>query len=305
MELLGFDVARKYYAKGLSNMLPSSAMDHGIDGRMANSILKGQSWGNFATRVSLANIANRIFGQLRVDVVCAEMWATLCSTLDRAILHIVGLCSQKQMVGVDATRIIALMKYPKAVSNWPLVQFVGETVCSVKPFSRVKRSVAVFFSPTLPRPTIVWPASIYFFPETLRGWTRLVLMTVDKSSLSRWKLLGGKKLSATALAKPRWIRGRNMGMLAFSMPSNVLYGMAFDLPSFGFVSASYRSLLSATALAISVWDFVRGIIHGSVAPFSYRPKLRAFRDAAGHFLLGLLLVHFSIFERVVQYLNGS
>src|SRR5688572_22238063 len=110
-------------------------MDNGIDGCIGDAVFARQIRANFTCRVSLTNVANSIFGQFCIEVTCAEMWSAFCASLAGTILHIVGLCPQKQMIGIDTARIVTRMADEHAIGNWSVIQFVGETMRSVKSLS--------------------------------------------------------------------------------------------------------------------------------------------------------------------------
>lgn len=254
-------------------MLPSLAMDYRIDSWMAYPILASQTRGDFACRVSLANIANCIFIQLCIDVIRADMHTASCASFTRTVLHIVRLRSQKQMIRIHTVYHVTFVEYPKSIWNWAIVQFIRETMRSIKLFSCIERSVTFASFTSSPQPTVARGALVYLLPKTLNRWTRLVLMAVDESSLSGWKLGDGQRLAASTFTKPQWVRWGNMRMLALSMPNNVLDGLAFNLPSSSFVSAGYRCLLSTATLTVTVRDFVRRIVRGMIGAHKKTPFL--------------------------------
>lgn len=90
------------------------------------------------------------------------------SALVHGISNIVGIRSQKQMVGIHAPRIVALMKYVEAIGDSANHQFIsyamGKPVLAIEMY----HSVAEYFCMTHPKPALVNRSPRNPLPKTHR-----------------------------------------------------------------------------------------------------------------------------------------
>jgi hypothetical protein len=219
-------------------MRPRFAVDYSVDNLMANPVFAGQFGADLASRVSLTNVANHIFGQFCIDIIRSKMNAASGAPLERTIPHIVNLISWSQVFGIYASRIVAFMKNVHARGNWPIVQFVGKAMRPIGPLSCGESAISSILLGSLPFPTIVWAALIDFFPETICGQARAKMMKANESSLLGREFRNGNGLTTSTFTEFWSIMGlhKNLHFLC----------QAWDVSSVArhFLLGYYRSILA-------------------------------------------------------------
>lgn len=168
------------------------------------------------------------------------------------------------MRGIDTSRIVARMANQHAVWNGAEMKFVGNAMRGIALSLEADRPISLADRTVICeiRPTVVRAASVCMLP---------------KACLQRGLASGLK-----------------------SVAQNVAFGFASN-PSVS--AARYRRngrKLTASTVAVSVRDFIRGIIEGHRKLAFLVSCLGTFRDVAGAISIGVLLLHFTIFERVEQ-----
>lgn len=123
---------------GLNDMSPTSALYNLLDHGMGHAVAAGDRPRRFSLPSTFAYIANRIISQFRVVSLLAPrhsfgMWPfasrPFCTTpLSVPVLSIVGMGAEKQMIGIDARRVIALMASDQPWWNRAIGQFIRHTM---------------------------------------------------------------------------------------------------------------------------------------------------------------------------------
>lgn len=151
------------------------------------------------------------------------------ATLFCHIFHVLFVGTKKQMVGIDARRVIASVEHANAMIAvvfwyWAVMQLEGKTM-SENPtiwFSKNHHSVTSGKSVSSPRPTFVWAKFINALPEIFFG------------------------------REPR-----HKGVV---VPADISHWLAFFPSLAGALMGRKFGLLSATTLTVAIGNIVRGII---------------------------------------------
>lgn len=203
----------------LGQMFPGQAKKHASHADATNTVLSGKGrHAGVALGEALTNFNHLLFGEFGNGVFGSDRVAFLSYLVG----YIIGVCSQEQVVGILAGRMIATMQNMKPIGDWAVCQFprntVGRNNLVIDPNLSV--SLAAFVS--LPLPTVIGAENLYLCPEMLHeGW------------------------SATE---------------ASVMPMHKANGLTFDLAAFARVSCRNLSLFAATTAAITVRNILRGIM---------------------------------------------
>lgn len=213
-------------------MCPSFVTDNTPYGSLGNFIESCHFGLRNALRPKPANFSDightQFYRWMRLATVATVAISAFC----QHISNIVRGCAKKQMVRIHAGWIIAFMKYPKVIWYWAVVQFPGMAMRSPRTAINIYLSISTDIGRTLPFPTLIWAKFIHFLPKAFHDRTEVVV-----SDAPRVVVLD----KASGLAFYRVLalvcHFRNWGQL------------------------------STTALAITVWDFLRGMIHDSNSPF--------------------------------------
>lgn len=127
-------------------MFPACASNNSPNRRGVNSIVSAQFRIALALTGALPDLLNRRSGQPR----------PAASALNRLINGIVFVCAKKQMIGIDAGRVVAPMEYQEAYRNRPIMDFPRCTVRSkvncFTPIVNRDNPIRYIFSYPCPRP---------------------------------------------------------------------------------------------------------------------------------------------------------
>lgn len=149
------------------DMLPCSAMNNILYGASRNPVLEREFvLGNASSGVPNTDVPHRAFGQDRVFHALSPRERAFSGS----IRHILRLGSEKQMLGVDAGRIVparAVMADIHAKRDGA----VGQLPCDTVRRRPSKEAVPVTISAPCPYPTGIFAARlVYFSPEPLFKW---------------------------------------------------------------------------------------------------------------------------------------
>lgn len=253
-------------------MLPSSATHNVRYGGLQDTVLFGKGLLQLATCMKLAYFQYLIGREpRRVMGFAKDSWCAARSVFLSHILHVVLMCAQEEMVWIHAQGVIASMKNPKIIRDFPKVEFIREAMghnhaCPILELPVSMRGAC------LPFPTLIWAALVHFLPKALfRRWvdTQPVLVADDKAhglaaNIAPFGISvladGGRFATTTFTQLFNWRRK----VLATIMAVDKAQGFSLD-PSF-FATCLFNNLgsLSATTVAIAVWDFLRGILRGMI-----------------------------------------
>lgn len=161
-----------------------------------------------------------------------RMWmrfAALLPILGNFVCHVVSTRTKKEMGWIAARRIVARVANDKAIWNWAKCQFVGKAVRNGSLSATTDMDISV--------------------AEVAR--TALPLPTIvgaEYLHLRPEAIFYREKAGIVSVDKPKWF--------------------ALDMAASVFVSLGNRGLLTATAVAITVGNVVRGMILHVNSPFS-------------------------------------
>lgn len=144
------------------------------------------------------------------------------SSLGYLVRYVVGICAQKQVAGIATRRIIAFVADVQAFRDWAIRQYPCDTVGGSGLLVKSGVPVALVISATLPFPTIVWAENFYLCPKMFRD--------------------GGRATETCMVSM------------------NEAKRFALYLAALVCVSCRNLRLLSATAMAITVGNIIRGIM---------------------------------------------
>jgi len=214
-------------------MLPSLATDD-----VANMVLgDSKPFAYLPLRNSLcsksADFAYLRFGKFRAMVVNPASTCPSLSPLPNLVGIVIGISPQEKMMGIHAGRIVAVMANEQTFRNWAIVKFPGDTMRNKMRAvlaSFIDNSIVADAAGPLPFPTIIERASRDMSPETLRDGDGCSFKQPSTSDMSNnvavWFPFNGSEL-----------RGCFLGYVGF---------------------------LSATAAAVTWFNFLRGVVRGMI-----------------------------------------
>ena len=160
-------------------MPPGAALDNGMNNRIADAIFFGKVDRARTVARGLANLYHRSIGQFGDWILLALFMIT--APLIHFVAHVVDTCTKKQMSGVNASWIIAMVQHMQFVWNVTIDQEpsdpVGRNCFPVYSHSSIAESIPRAY----PNPTIVACAFIDFFPKLIRQWAN-ILVPLDESA---------------------------------------------------------------------------------------------------------------------------
>lgn len=195
-------------------MFPSLTMNNLVYGFMANSKAFGYGRLSHAIRVKLANLSYLIFRELGTR--------RAVPALRGHILHIVQLRANKEMVGVNAGGVVALVKNEHAFWDRTKSHFPRNAMRHFVFALNANLPVAMRIDHARPFPALIMVALVHSFPKAIFEW-------------------------ATT-----------------GMSNDVLDRLALYMPMHRVIVGSYLGLLSASAMAVTVGDFL--CIHAPILP---------------------------------------
>lgn len=170
--------------------------------------------------------ATRFYDLLFSEFGGRMVFAMIMTTLRYLVGNVVCMCSGKKMSGVTARRIVTLMTNYDFAGDWAIGQFISNAV-------RQKSGTALFAN--------AYPAI-----------ARIALGTLPFPTVIR-----PKHLNLQPKAFSEWLKP---GVVSI----DVVQWFASN-PSAAFIGCvGYACLLSASTMAITVWDFVGGFVRGMI-----------------------------------------
>jgi hypothetical protein len=140
------------------------------------------------------------------------------------VCYIVSIRTNEEVVGIHTRRIVAFMKNLQAIRDWAMRQYPRDTVGSDRLIVKSSLPVTLEACAPLPFPTIIWAKHLYLRPEMFRnGWR-----------------------AATASM----------------MSVNKAFWLTLNVTVLVFIPCRNRCYLSTATFAITVGNFIRGIIEG-------------------------------------------
>lgn len=144
------------------------------------------------------------------------------------VRHIIGVCTKKQVVGINAGWVIAMVQNMESIGNWAMCQLPRNTVSRDDLAVDLHLPITFAASISLPLPTVIRAENLHLRPEMLCKWR------------------GTAAAGMVSLNEPGWF--------------------ALNLAAFVCVSCGNAGLFAATTVAITVGNIVRGmIIHSNVS----------------------------------------
>lgn len=230
-------------------MLPDFAFCYIRNRRPGHAKFLSQVTTPFTSLYSLANGDNLILSKF-------DIYAGAPSLLYH-VLRVVLRCAKKKMIRVNATVIVALMKYPKAIWYWAVVHFPGKAMGKFRVSINTKLTIASSCRIAKPQPALISGARICSLPET-----------------------GAIGMSSEVARKIR--------VIFTDYVSSFRVRAGYDI-----------SFLTAAALAIAVWDFLRGII-GVHQNLQFWCQSRGRHQRRSAISIGVLPVHCSTSESIMR-----
>lgn len=248
-------------------MFPGYAPEHIRNMTLRNAVDFGKFILGFTGGATLTNFNNVSGGKNCLGVCLAFLgwfaWTFGLSAFDDHILNVFEVRAKKQMSRITAKAIIAFMQNMQVVWYWTIRQNPGNTMRALWRAIDRHCSIAVTTYAGLPVPAIVRSSLIDSGPKAT--FDRLpVVMAANVARLMTWLFCSFQALTASASAK--------FGSIPFTgaatVTNDISERFAFYMPSAAVVLGDYLGLLTTTALAISVRDFLGGLIRGMLAHVS-------------------------------------
>lgn len=188
----------------------------------------------FGSQFSVQHTARSVAATRLYDLLLGKfggrmVFAMIMATLRYLVGNVVCMCSGKKMRWVTARRIVTLMTNYGFAGDWAIGQFVSNAV-------RQKSGAALFAN--------AYPAI-----------AKIALGTLPFPTVNR-----PKRLNLQPKAFSEWLKS---GVVSV----DVVQWLALDPSATLIGCVSYARFLSATTAAITVWDFVRGMILHVNSPF--------------------------------------
>lgn len=217
----------------------------------------------------LAKLLCLLVGQMGIAVAFTRHMTRLSAAFRDHVCCVVFRCAKKQMGGIHTTPIVAFVKNPKTLWDRVTVKFMGNNVRSN--YASVHKELAVTRAIycSLPLPTFIRAAFVHLLPKAFReGATkrRLGTCVVALKEAARLSLnvattrIGGLGdeggLTTTALTQPGWVLWRQVARCASVVKLNVSIRFALYLTDARAIPGANLRLLPASALAITVRDFL-------------------------------------------------
>ena len=246
-------------------MIPSFPLNNLSNIGFRYPVLSGQASMCFARTCSLSDSAHIGISQFRLAMTFAH-WGEL-SPLLIAVCNVFELCAKEQMIWVAAGRVVALVQDASIVAIYPygyraIMELIGDTMGRI--FLALPLEVPIFLICwSLPKPAIFWLTRITVCPEGF-------LQRITKTS------------NVVARHKQKWLALRPAFL------SMCLWGNS--------------GLLPATAVAITMRDFLQGLTRGMIA--HVEKLLSAFGQSPGRLPSPLGNFYWSLPSIIAQVCGG-
>jgi len=209
---------------------------------------------------------------------------------DHIIMIVFG-CAKKQMSGIHTAWIVAFVQAIKVVGKRAVGQSIREAMRPAHVLPVPKLAVAMIVGSGKPRPTIIRPALVHFCPKARRRCSSLfpfvgvthpvanrLTLDVTKPRIATEGDWGW--LSTAAHAKAGGIQWPRRFGQAPIMTIQVAQGFTLDPSPCNTVNLGYLGLLSTTTVAITVRNFLGGIVRGMIVHSN--SLLSAVAQSQGH-----------------------
>jgi len=191
------------------------------------------------------------------------IWSFGLSTFANHIVNVIKVCTKKKMSRITAKPIVASMKNMQVIWDRSICQGPSNTVRTLWSAIDGHCSIAMTTYTGLPNPAIVRSSLIHSGPKAT--FDRLsVVVAANVARLMAWASCFFQTLTTSARAK----FGRVPFTGAATVTNYISERFAFYMPSAAVILGDYLGLLTTTALAVSVRDFLRGLIRGMLAHVS-------------------------------------
>lgn len=248
-------------------MLPGYAPVHIRNMALRNTVDFGKFSLGFTVGAALAYFDDLGSGKDRAFVGFAAVvwfiWTFGLSTFANHILNVFQVCAKKQMGRITAQLVVTLMKNMQVIWDRSIYQGPSNTVRTLRSSIDRHCSITMTTYTGLPVPAVIWALLVDSGPEAI--FYRLsVVVTANVARLVAWLFCPLQALTASASAKFRRIPFTG----AATVTNYISEWFAFYMTSPAVVLGDYLGLLTTTALAISVRDFLSGLIRGMLAHVS-------------------------------------
>lgn len=215
-----------------------------------------------------ANLDNLFSGQFcRMD---SFAFGRSASSLIYHILRIIRFCSGKQMVRIYTGAYVAFVQCKHAVGQWSVMQFVAKTMSAHFLVPDAKLPITALISGACPQPAFIGFTLGDLGPKSFFDRIAFALMTLDISKMLAFynaafcfALFGKISFLTTAThAQSAGIWRRYSRMTMTGVASNITCVFAFFATKLGVILGDNCGFLSTSAMAVSVRDFLRGLIRG-------------------------------------------
>lgn len=252
-------------------MTPVFAMNDAIDRCRSNAVFSGKVDLAFSLSESAAYFTHLLGSKFGfVGTFTARL-----ATLRYLIRYVVGLSTQKRMVGVAAKRIVksigAIVTDQQSIRNRAEMEFIAEAM-GANPVIVYAQCPIPRYGIAPPEPTLGKGARSNVLPKSFFGGEpadtvpkdEAHRLTLDVSQLSK-RSFGDRRWQTTSALTEFGDCGRKS--FAASMPEYKAVRLSLEAFAFCVRSCGDGRFLPTTAMAVTVWDFVRGMIHDVTRSF--------------------------------------
>ena len=265
------------------------------------------------------------------------VWTFGLSTFADHIVNVIEVCAKKQMSGITAKPVVALMKNMQVIWDRSIYQGPSNTVRTLRSSIDRHCSVTMTAYTGLPVPAVIWALFVNSAPKSAFYWLGARVVTANVMCLLAWLFCSLEALTTTASAKFRRVPFTGAAIVSIDVANGLTFHMASTavclggnrrflpattqakaigirigvfcfvclvlvskditkwfvfFPSSSFVGALRNiCLLPTSAVAISVRDFLSGLIRGMLAhvdrSFQRLTMPQAAYDSAAALLLAL------------------
>ena len=169
-------------------MTPMFSTSNITNGGFSYSIFGGH---NKAVAVVVSYFKDLFFGKFCLDITNAL--GSSLATLTESISVIVGICAEKQMIGVDAVRDITMVKDEKSFGDNAVMNFPGDSMGQRRASIAADSAVSPFVNCSGPQPATRCRVFINMLIKTILNWFPF-----------------SRVMSARHKNPPRWFDGFNI-----------------------------------------------------------------------------------------------
>jgi hypothetical protein len=161
------------------NVLPRQTFNHVVDNLSGDSELTGQgsTVSIFAGKLG-SNLQYGLFRQLGLSVILSRYVRRLSSSVtpvfSNAVLRIIGICAQKQVIWSHTAGHVTHMKHPKTLRNFSERNSPANSVGFTYVSSHSEVPVPLYIPGARPHPTATRPVVIHLLdliPESLHNYS--------------------------------------------------------------------------------------------------------------------------------------